>query len=249
VFRLRALDVAATAINAGLYAALGVIFYYILPITAPGIGTVRFWPPVVVPAVFAALFGPWVGGVGAMFGIFISDMFIHGNPILSLMAGVTSNFVGFSLVGYLSRKNTDWKMPMVGFSLISVLLIVVTEMILVPGGLLSSVEGLVFSAVIVATYVIMILVTMASREWRSYEIGCMVGLLAGASIIGLMVPVFSLFFIMPGNTLLTPLSVSAGLWYLVWTFATEILFMIVLGPPILEACYRAFPSLRRFREE
>ena len=141
---MRALDVAATAINAGLYAGLGLIFYYILPITAPGIGTVRFWPPVIVPAVFAALFGPWVGGTGAMIGIFVSDMFIHGNPLLSLMAGITSNFAGFFLVGYLARKAVDWKVPMIGFGVVSASLIAVTEAILVPQELLSSVEGLVF---------------------------------------------------------------------------------------------------------
>jgi uncharacterized membrane protein len=246
---MKALDIAATIINAGLYAALGVIFYYIIPITAPGIGTVRFWPPVIVPAVFAALFGPWVGGVGAMFGIFISDMLIHGNPLLSLMAGMTSNLAGFFLVGYLSRKTMDWKMPMAAFGGVNILLIAVTEMILVPGGLLSTVEGLVFSAVIVATYIILIFVAVSSGKWRSYEMGCMVGLLVGAAIIGLMVPVFSLFFIMPGSTLLTPLSMSAGLWYLVWTFSTEIPFMIVLGPPILEACYKAFPSLKPSKKE
>jgi len=246
---MKALDIAATAVNAGLYAALGVIFYYIFPLTAPGIGTVRFWPPVIVPAVLAALFGPWVGGVGAMLGIFVSDMFIHGNPILSLMAGVTSNFAGFFLVGYLSKKTIDWKMPMVAFGVINVLLIAVTEMVLVPGGLLSTVEGLVFSVVIVATYVILIFIAVSSGKWRSYEMGCMVGLLVGAAIIGLMVPVFSLFFIVPGQTLLAPLSVSAGLWYLVWTFSTEIPFMIILGPPILEACYKAFPSLKPSRKE
>jgi uncharacterized membrane protein len=246
---LRALDIAATAINGGLYAALGVIFYYVLPITAPGIGTVRFWPPVIVPAVFAALFGPWVGSVGAMMGIFVSDMLIHGNPVLSLMAGVTSNFAGFFLVGYLAKGNTQWKIPLAFFGLVSALLIAVTQFVLVPQALLSQVEGLVFSVVIVASYVVLSIVALSSEKWRSYEVGCMVGLLIGAAIIGLMVPVFSQIFIMPGQTLLTPLAVSAGLWYLVWTFATEILFMIVLGPPILEACYRAFPTLKSSRKE
>jgi uncharacterized membrane protein len=246
---LRALDVAATAINAGLYAALGLIFYYILPITAPGIGTVRFWPPVIVPAVFGALFGPWVGGIGAMMGIFISDMFIHGNPILSLMAGVTSNFAGFFLVGYLSRKTINWKMSMVAFGIINALLIAITQMILVPTGLLSPVEGWLFSGVIAATYVILLIVAQSSTKWRGYEVGCMVGLLIGAAIIGTMVPVFSQLFIMPGGTVLTPLSVSAGLWYLVWTFSTEIPFMIILGPPILEACHKAFPSLKPSEKE
>ena len=240
---MRALDVAATALNAGLYAAFGLVFYYILPLTAPVIGTVRFWPQVIIPAVFAAVFGPWVGGVGAMFGIFISDMFIHGNPVLSLMAGVTSNFVGFFLVGYVAKKNVEWKVPMLGFGVISVLLVGITEVVLVPD-LLPSFEGLLVSGIIVGTYIVLLIVAFSSSKWRSYELGCMIGLLMGSAIIGVMVPVFSQFFIMPGGTELTPLTVSAGLWYFVWTFSTEIPFMIVLGPPILEACYKAFPSLK-----
>jgi len=243
VMSLRALDVAATALNAGLYAAFGLIFFYIIPLTAPGLGLVRFWPQVIIPAVFAALFGPWVGGLGAMIGIFINDMLIHGNPILSLMAGVTSNFVGFFLIGYVAKRNVKWKMPMLVFGVISMLLVGITQSVLVPE-LLSFIEGLAFSGIIVGTYIVMLIVALSSSRWRSYEMGCMIGLLLGSAIIGTMVPVFSQMFIMPGKTELTPLAVSAGLWYLVWTFSTEIPFLIVLGPPILGACYKAFPSLK-----
>jgi len=34
------------------------------------------------------------------------------------------------------------------------------------------------------------------------------------------------------------------LLYLVWTFSTEIPFLLVLGPPIIAAIYRAFPNLK-----
>jgi uncharacterized membrane protein len=245
---MRALHVAAAALNAGLYAAFGLIFFYIFPLTAPVIGTVRFWPQVIIPAVFAAIFGPWVGGVGAMIGIFIGDMFIHGNPVLSLMAGVTSNFVGFFIVGYVYKKKMDWKVPMALFGVVTALLIAVTELILVPD-LFSASTGLAVSGIIAATYAVMLVVAISSSKWRSYETSCMLGLLVGSAIIGAMVPVFSQFFIMPGNDVLRPLSVTAGLWYLVWTFSTEIPFMIILGPPILEACYRAFPSLKPITKE
>jgi len=183
-----------------------------------------------------------------MIGIFISDMLIHGNPVLSLMAGVTSNFAGFFLVGYIAKKNIEWKIPMVLFGIISLLLVGITQFILVPE-LLSNTEGLIFSGIILATYIITLAIVISSPKWRSYEVGCMIGLLIGSAIIGTMVPVFSQMFIMPGNTELTPLTVSAGLWYLIWTFASEIPFMIILGPPILEACYNAFPSLKARREE
>lgn len=240
---MRTLDVAATALNAALYTAFGYLFYYILPLTAPGLGLVRFWPQVIIPATFAALFGPWVGGIGAAIGIFISDMLIHGNPILSLMAGVTSNFAGFFIIGYVAKRNVEWKIPMLIFGIISALLVGITQFILVPE-LFSATEGLVFSGIILGTYAVLLIVVLLSSKWRSYEVGCMIGLLVGSAIIGTMVPVFSQMFVMPGKTELTPLTVSAGLWYLVWTFSTEIPFLIILGPPILEACQRAFPTLK-----
>lgn len=240
---MRTLDVAATALNAALYTAFGYLFYYILPLTAPGLGLVRFWPQVIIPAAFAALFGPWVGGIGAAIGIFISDMLIHGNPILSLMAGVTSNFAGFFIIGYVAKRNVEWKIPMLIFGIISALLVGITQFILVPE-LFSATEGLVFSGIILGTYAVLLIVVLLSSKWRSYEVGCMIGLLVGSAIIGTMVPVFSQMFVMPGKTELTPLTVSAGLWYLVWTFSTEIPFLIILGPPILEACQRAFPALK-----
>ena len=78
----------------------GIIFYSVLPLS---FGEVRFWPQVVIPAVFAVIFGPWVGGFGAALGIFVNDLVLGGNPLLSLLAGVTSNFVAFWLIGYIAN--------------------------------------------------------------------------------------------------------------------------------------------------
>lgn len=245
---MRTLDVAALALNTALYAALGYIFWFIFPLTAPALGLVRFWPPVIIPAVFAVLFGPWVGGFGAAMGIFISDMFIHGNPILSLMAGVTSNFVGFALIGYIAKRNIKWKIPMLSFAAVSTVLVWIAQAILVPS-YLSAYDALLVSGVVIGSYIVLLIMVLVNTKWRSYEVGSMIGLLVGSAIIGTMVPFFSQFFIMPGNTELTPLTVSGGLWYFVWTFATEIPFLIILGPPILEACYKAFPSLRPRKTE
>lgn len=234
---MKTLDVAALALNAGLYAALGYVLYYILPLTAPGFGTVRFWPSVVVPAVFAVLFGPWVGGVGAGIGIFMSDMLIHGNPVLSLMAGVPSNFAMFALIGYVTKKNIDWKIPMAGCGVLAALLVWIAYYVL------SADLALFFSAIIVGSYLALAILIVMTPRWRGFEVGSTLGLLVGSSIIGFMVPLFSQFFIMPGSTQLTPLAVIGGFTYLVWTFSTEIPFLIIFGPPILLACYRAFPGL------
>jgi len=239
---LKTLDVAAFAMNAGLYAALGYILYYVLPLTAPGFGTVRFWPSVIVPAVFAVLFGPWVGGFGAAVGIFISDMLIHGNPVLSLMAGIPSNFAMFAIIGYLSKKNTDWKIPMAGCGVLAAFLVWLAYYVL------ASDLALLFTVIIVGSYVALAIVIALTPKWRGFEVGSTVGLLVGSSIIGAMVPLFSQFFIMPGNTGLTPLTVTGGFVYLVFTFATEIPFLIIFGPPILAACYRAFPYFNANRK-
>jgi len=88
-----------TAVNASLYTVVGSSTY--LGIVVFG---VRFWPAVVVPAIFAVLFGPLVWGVGAAIGIFICDMLSHGMPLLSLSVGVTSNFTAFYLLGHMTRE-------------------------------------------------------------------------------------------------------------------------------------------------
>ncbi len=97
-----------TAANAALYAVIGYFTYFGIFVYG-----VRFWPAVVIPTIFAVLFGPWVGGVGAAIGIFISDMLVHGNPLLSISVGVTANFLGFYLVGFIT-KNFSWRRFLIG---------------------------------------------------------------------------------------------------------------------------------------
>ena len=91
------------SLNAALYAGIGYLTF--LGIFAPIMGVVRFWGiAVVIPAIFAALFGPLVGGLGAAIGIFISDMIIHGNALLSITVGVPANFVMFYLIGWIIKN-------------------------------------------------------------------------------------------------------------------------------------------------
>jgi len=238
----KALDVALVALDAALYAALGYLFYAILPITTPGLGLVRFWPPVVIPAVFAAIFGPRVGALGAGIGIFIGDMMIHGNALLTLMAGVPSNLVMFAIIGYMANKKTGWKTPLIVLGCISAFLVWVSYVVLLspPYGLGYQ---LLATAVVVGTYVVLAILVWLTK-WKGYVLGSTFGLLAGSCIIAAMVPLFSLFFVMPGGAAVTPLGLTGGLLYLVWTFSTEIPFLLVLGPPIIAAIYRAFPNLK-----
>lgn len=97
--------IVATAINAALYAVLSFATAYV---PSPwGMG--QFRPAVVVPTFFAAIFGPWAGGVGAALGTLIADSIKHGELYFgSLIAAVPGNFIGFFLFGYVLRKKFSW---------------------------------------------------------------------------------------------------------------------------------------------
>jgi hypothetical protein len=94
-----------TAINAALYAVGSFATAYI---PSPwGVG--QFRPAVIIPAFFATIFGPWVGGIGAALGTLIADSIKHGQLYFgSLIAAVPGNFIGFFLFGYVLKKKFNW---------------------------------------------------------------------------------------------------------------------------------------------
>jgi uncharacterized membrane protein len=235
--RLRPVDVAALALNAALYAVLGYMLSAVLPLTTPGLGLVRFWPQVIIPAVFAVIFGPWVGGLGAGLGIFIADMLVHGNALLSLTAGVTSNFAMFTIIGYFSNKKISWKLSAAGLGAVTALLVCMSFSILSPPDYGVGYQ-LLASGIVIASYLFYVAVLFLAPKWRSYATGCMLGLLTGSTIIGIVVPL----------VIQIPL-VPASLVYLLWTFVTEIPFLLTLGPPLIKAVNVAFPSLTRNPKE
>jgi hypothetical protein len=247
------------AVNAALYAAIGYVLYAIFPFLCPTIGVVRFWPVVVIPATFAVLFGSVVGGVGAAIGIFISDMLIHGDPLLSLTAGVTSNFVCFGLIGYLSHANLNWKKAFVGLGIGVALLATIGYLLIAPETVVSYYaiplgEALwniyVVLAIFVVSYAIVIAAGYFSPKWRGFGVASVAGSIIGSAIIGIGVWGYTQLFTLPtaiGGAHNLPF--YAGLILFTWTFATEIPFIVVLVPPIAEACYKAFPSLRPKQKE
>ncbi len=241
------MDVVVTGICGALYAAVGYIIYLFLPITTPGVGVVRFWPNVVIPAVFAVLFGPLVGGIGAAIGIFISDTLIHHDPLLSLTVGVPSNFVGFYLLGLISKKDVEWSRTLTSLgAFLSLISIIFGYALYVYASLEATI---LFTSIVIATFVTTILAGEKWPEWRSYGIASLVGLGVGSAIIGVGVWMYSQLFFLPeavGGGFQLPLWTI--LIWLVWTFATEIPFLITLGPPVLKACYKAFPSLKPVNE-
>jgi len=230
---MKTLDVAALALNIALYVALGYIFYTLVPIKFE---QVRFWPPVIVPAVFAVVFGPLVGGLGAAIGIFLSDIMLGGDPLLSLMAGVTSNFAAFYLIGYIAKKKTSWKIPVVGYGVATVLLM----------GVAYTYANFLFMAIVAICYGVFLLpiVFFKNSKWHSFAVGSITGMLVGAAIIGVMVPVFFQFL----ASAATPFTAMVALTTFFFTFFTEIPFILIVGPPIIWAIYRAFPNFRRQEE-
>jgi len=236
--RFRAFDVAVIGICAALYAAVG---YLTAGVTFLG---VAFLPAVVIPAVFAVLFGPWVGGFGGAIGIFIRDMLAIGIPALSLSAGVPPNFILFFLIGYLAHRNIELKKTVIVLTAACVALIVPTAIFLPQvesyTGLSSLELALVFSFTIVLSLVAIAVVSVRWKQWRSFAIGSVVAQAAGAGLLSVTVWVVSPLFL---SYFGKPFPLTWVLPLFVWTFATEIPFILLVGPPVINVCYRAFPNL------
>ena len=231
---MKTVDIAAFALNAALYVVLGVLLSTIFPLT---FGGVRFWPQVIIPAVFAVVFGPWVGGFGAALGIFLSDVTLGNSPLLSLMAGITSNFLGFWLIGYIANKKFELRKPTLIYGVVTAVCALVAFVY----------TSIIYVGVIIGCYVVYLAIVLSRSKWVSYEIGSVMGLLAGSLIIGVMVPVYAVLFAPTVTTL--PALTSAGILALfTWTFATEIPFLLVLGPPIIEAINKAFPTIAKRKQ-
>lgn len=242
---MRSLEIAVIGICAALYAVVGLLTSFGL-----SVGGVAFYPAVVVPAVFAVLFGPWVGGIGAAIGIFIRDVIYHGDPLLSLVAGVTSNFTMFFLLGYLSHSRISRKKTAISATIGSILLI---SGLLLPAFLLSS-ESMVFTglstsdaialfAIIATASVIACIVIFAfKKEWRTFTVGTIIGQSIGAIVVSITVWAYSNLFYSQNGYFKAPLPLAFIPFILVWTIATEIPFILIMGPPIIKASYKAFPS-------
>lgn len=229
--------VALTSLNAALYAALGYASY--LGLFTPAIGVVRFWPSVFIPALFSVLFGELVGGLGAAIGIFVSDMLIHGNALLSLTVGVPANFLGFYTVGALYRRLKDgkrWLAAALAEEALATALVVFAHF---AGALdwpvaLAYLIGMVVAAAFTLAY--------GGARFPLITFSCSTGLMLGSAIVGFGVYAFSQFFHLPSGASKLPLE-AALLWFL-WTYVTEIPFMVALVPPLAKASERVLPRVR-----
>jgi len=235
---MRAYDVALASINAALYALIGYATY--LGIFTPVIGVVRFWPAVIIPAAFAVVFGPKVGGLGAAVGIFISDMLIHGNAILSLTVGVPSNFICFYLIGLLSNLDRLTKFLGLSISIILQIIYLIITVYLQCSGLLPTAATSIFIGVSLFSLIIVIVASKLWKGYLSFMAASTVGLTVGSLIIGFGLWFFSQFQPLPTGDFSAPISAIA-VWF-AWTFLTEAPFLYLAAPPLIEALKHAFKS-------
>jgi hypothetical protein len=234
------LEVATASLNAALYAALGAL-WTLIPVTVFG---VRFWPQVFVPGAFAVLFGPWVGGVGAAVGVFIADVvYGHHDALLSLLVGVPSNFACFALIGYLSSKSVKGvQRP----ALIAVGVAIPFIMILYSVYSLSGSVVAILAILGVAAIALVAIPYFIRSSWAATQAASSIGLGIGSAIIGIGIVAYSSIFVLPQVLGLgsNPLPLVFANGTMLWTYMSEIPFLLALTPPIVKAVQAAFPSLR-----
>lgn len=106
----RGLPASLKAVSTAFCAALYFIGAYATAYIPSPWGFGQFRPAVVIPAFFAVIFGPWVGGIGAALGTLICDSVKHATLYMgSLLAAVPGNFVGFFLFGYITKRKFTWR--------------------------------------------------------------------------------------------------------------------------------------------
>jgi len=70
----------------------------------------------------------------------------------------------------------------------------------------------------------------------------------GAMIIAFGVWAYSQLLYAPHGYFTAPLSASLASLVFVWTFVTEIPFVLLVSPPVIKACQAAFPFIRQRQE-
>jgi uncharacterized membrane protein len=245
---MKTFDIAVIAMCAALYAVVGYITSFGLTF-----GGVAFWPAAFIPAVFAVVFGPWVGGTGAAIGIFIRDVAFHGDPFLSLTAGVTANFAAFFLLGYISKGNLSRKKTVLGLIIGCTVILagLLLPTLLLPAEssvfttLSTSATFVSFAALLGVSLVLFSIISRYWPEFRSFGVGAIIGQGVGAAIVSVAVWAYSQLFYSPTGYFKSPISATFVPFVFVWTFATELPFVLLLGPPLIKACYLAFPFLKK----
>jgi hypothetical protein len=232
-------DIAAISICSALYAALGIV--------TGGINFfgIAFLPAVIIPAVFAALYGPWVGGISGAIGIFIRDTIVNGNPTLSLIAGVPANFILFFLIGYLYTKNISLKQTLTVITIEITALLVASILLLSDftayTGLASNTILLAFILTIIVSLTVVIVVSIRWKDWSSYAIGAVIGQIIGCLLLSITVWLVSPLFL---SHFTDPIPFTYILPIFIWLIITELPF-ILMAAPIIKMIQKIFPNLQQ----
>ncbi len=225
-------DIVLTALCASLYAFLGYLSH--LGLFAFGVGVVRFWPVVFIPAVFSIAFSPLIGGFGAALGIFISDMLVHGNPLLSLSVGVPANFLGFYIIGWVYRKLGGRSgLTLYSINILLQFIPLVATVALALAGFIDYSVALTYIVVTIVSILAVVVVIFKAVAPPSQLIAYTIGLMTGSAVIGLGLWVYSQYLVLPFGVYQAPIA-YALIWFL-WTYYTEIPFLVTLTPPIVKA--------------
>ncbi|MBO3839748.1 MAG: ECF transporter S component [Thermoproteota archaeon] len=243
--------IVAVGVCAALYTVIGLATF--LGIFTPVLGVVRFWPAVFVPATFAMLFGPSVGGMGAAIGIFLSDLYVfyttgQTNPLLSLIAGVPANFLGFYILGRIGRSKVKWNgwkfsIPLVSLGIAALGPLAYVEY-MVSMGMVNTDARWISTILFFLAIIIFILGSVGAklrRNYLNYYVGGTLGLLIGGLWIGFGIWLYSQLFGLPITG--ERIDLALAVYFFLWVFGTEIPF-ILLVPPILDVVYKAFPFLK-----
>ncbi len=85
-----------------------------------------------------------------------------------------------------------------------------------------------------------------TREYglKKYVVAAAFSLLMGSAIIGIGVWVCGQFYLLPGAVDVSPMPMVAAWSTFAWTFISEMPYLLMLVPPIVEAARKTIPSLR-----
>ena len=104
---------------------------------------------------------------------------------------------------------------------------------------------ILFSALMAVSFILFAVMTKYWKEFRNFGVGAIIGQGVGATIVALGVWAYSQLFYAPNGYFKSPISASFVPILFVWTFVTEIPFVLLVSPPVVKACRVAFPFLRR----
>ena len=111
---------------------------------------------------------------------------------------------------------------------------------------LSTTETIVlFFLTAISSLIIITIITKFLPQWRNYAVGSITGAALGSLIIAIVVWAYSQAFFSPTGYFKTAIDSSFIPIIFIWTFATEIPFILLIGPPIIKASQKAFPFLIR----